>query len=116
MGRALDAYHTIATCVAVLKANPPMTAGDLAEVVGISRSASGWLAPRLRAQPDLVSRQRTIRKPGAGLSRAEFFAFGKFPEEPPSIDDLWRGWRNPVTGYEPARLGLDPVTTEGACS
>jgi hypothetical protein len=107
MGRALDAYQTIATCVAVLKANEPMTAGDLAVVVGISRSASGWLAPRLRAQPELSSCRRTIRKPGAGFAKAEYFAFGDFPAEPPSVADLWRGWRNPVTGYQPARLGMD---------
>ena len=121
MGRALDAYQTIATCVAVLKSNDPMTAGDLAELVGISRSASGWLAPRLRAHPDLSSKHRTLRHPGnfkprAGLSKAEYFAFGDFPAEPPMVADLWRGWRNPANGQEPPRLGLDPqpVAAQGA--
>jgi hypothetical protein len=92
-----------------------MIAPDLAEVVGMRRKSSDWIRALLRQHPDVVTRHRTIRKAGAGLSRAEFFAFEAFPPEPPRITDLWRGWRNPVTGYQPARLGLDqPETTEGA--
>lgn len=112
MGMPRDAYQTVATCVAVLKANGPMIAPDLAELVGMKRDSSAMLGRNLRAHPDIVSRQRSFRRPRSGFAKAEFFAFKEFPPEPPTLNDLWRGWRNPATGYQPARLGLDPAQAD----
>jgi hypothetical protein len=108
-----DAYGTVATCVAVLRANGPMMAGDLAELVGMKRDSSSHLGRNLRAHPDIVSQRRSFRRPSCGFGKAEYFAFREFPPEAPNVPDLWAGWRNPVTGITPPRLGLDSMPTTG---
>lgn len=104
---------TITLCVAVLLSSPPMTAPDLAERIGISRTASGWLSRQLRAHPDIVSKRRTVRRANAFLSKVEFFAYGEFPVEAPRNPDVWAGWRSAITGDTPPRLGLDPMPIAG---
>ena len=122
MPRPIESHHTVATCIAVLRANGPMTAPDLAEVVGMKRTSSDWIRALLRRHPEISSRRRSIRNVrnedeysmrAEYFIKAEYFAFGAFPAEPPRNPDLWRGWRNPVTGHQPARLGLDSMPITG---
>ena len=94
--------NRLATIAAALrKATQPVNASDIAEMTGIpvktiynqmgnvrARYPDGW-------QQSYVGRV-TYYSIGKELPRRAGFTL------PP---DLWRGWRNPVTGYQPAQLG-----------
>lgn len=88
----------------ILTASPNtfMYRTDLAQRIGICLNSLQKIvvALRLKYGNKFVERTRPGGKNG-------LVVYALFDSEPDDKLDLFRGWRHPVTGYQPPRLGLD---------
>lgn len=87
-------------------ADRAMSAKEIAEAMGIRRSSAGrirkWL---LELAGDELSTHERFVQAGCGAKRPAVYFQIKRP--PAKLTDLWRGWTNPATGFQPPRLGAE---------
>lgn len=84
------------------QAKQPVTTRQIADKTGINVN-------RVRELMHVVQDRNEARWQQRYLGKLMHYCIGdKFPTQERIFtlpDDLWRGWRNPVTGYQPDRLG-----------